>query len=357
MLLVNKPFLPGKLEYSKLIESIWDNFWLTNQGPLVKELESKLKSHLGVQNVHYVSNGTLALNLAIKALDLKGEIITTPFSFVATTTSVIWENCNPVYVDILPDTLCINPNKIEAAITEETSAILATHVYGIPCDVEKIEQIAKKHNLKVIYDAAHAFGVQYKGKSILSYGDISTISFHATKVFHTVEGGGIVNNLGPEIDDKIKLLRNFGFEGEDYQLVGINAKNSEFHAAMGLANLNYIESNLEKRKYLFRKYNEILGNAIERPAIRNEVKYNYPYYPIIFKSENELLRIKSELEYREIQSRRYFTPSLNELPYVTYKKCPLSESYSKRVLCLPFYADLKEEDALKIGSIVKELLQ
>lgn len=357
MLLVNKPFLPGKLEYSKLIESIWDNYWLTNQGPLVKELESKLRSHLGVQSFNYVSNGTLALNLAIKAFDLKGEIITTPFSFVATTTSIMWEKCKPVYVDILPDTLCIDPNKIESAITEKTSAILATHVYGIPCDVEAIDQIAKKHNLKVIYDAAHAFDVRYKGKSILNYGDISTISFHATKVFHTIEGGGIVNNVGSEIDEKIKLLRNFGFEGEDYQLVGINAKNSEFHAAMGLANLKYIDSNLEKRKLLFKKYNEVLGNIIERPYLGNEIKYNYPYYPIIFKSENDLLKIKRELELREIQSRRYFTPSLNELSYVHYQKCPISESYSKRVLCLPFYVDLKEEDVLMVGNIVKELLQ
>jgi len=259
MIPVSKPFMPPIDEYNLLIAELWETKWLTNNGVYVRELEQRLETYLQVPSLHFVSNGTLALQLALQALDIKGEVITTPFSFVATTTAIIWENCEPVFVDIDPSTLCIDTDKIEAAITKKTTAILATHVYGIPCDVEKINEIAKKYDLKVIYDAAHAFGVQYKGKSLLKFGDFSTLSFHATKLFHTVEGGAVVNNVGHKLDSKLQLLRSFGFKGDDYIMAGINAKNSEFHAAMGLCNIKYIDKIISERKKITEIYDEVLS--------------------------------------------------------------------------------------------------
>src|SRR5690606_16116739 len=248
MIPVTKPFLPPLEEYKKYIDGIWQCQWLTNMGPLASDLELKLKETLKVNHLLFVTNGTVALQMAIKVLDLKGEIITTPFSFVATTSSIVWENCTPVFVDIDESSLNIDADKIEAVITEHTSAILATHVYGNPCDVEKIEEIAKKHNLKVIYDAAHAFGVEINGKSIFEYGDISTCSLHATKLYHSVEGGLIITKDAALLK-KLAYMRNFGFDGpESFAELGINGKNSEFHAAMGLANLKYVDQINRKRK-------------------------------------------------------------------------------------------------------------
>lgn len=353
MINVTKPFLPPQEEYNNKIKGIWDRTWLTNHGPLVQELEEKLRLYLEVPSIHFVTNGTMALQLAIKALNLTGEVITTPFSFVATTTAVLWGNCTPVYVDIRPDTLCIDADKIEEVITEKTSAILATHVYGIPCDVEKIDRIAKKYNLKVIYDAAHAFGVKFKGKSILRYGDISTLSFHATKVFHTVEGGGIVNNRGSEINGKIQMVRNFGMQEGKFVVEGINAKNSEFHAAMGLCNLDYIDVNFKKRKSISELYNKLLNPSIRVICEKNSIEYNYAYYPIVLKNEEMLEKVVNLLKSERINTRRYFYPSLNKLPYIESKyKCQLSEDISKRVLCLPLYADLSLEDVKRIATLV-----
>ncbi|MEK5071455.1 DegT/DnrJ/EryC1/StrS family aminotransferase [Sporosarcina sp. FSL K6-1508] len=350
---VTQPFLPPMEEYNNRIAKLWGSKWLTNNGVFVRELEDELASYLEVTSLSFVGNGTLALQLALKALDIKGEVITTPFSFVATTTAIIWENCEPVFVDIDSETLCIDADKIEEVITKKTTAILATHVYGIPCNVERIEEIAKKHGLKVIYDAAHAFGVKYKGKSILEYGDISTLSFHATKLFHTVEGGGIVTNLGPEMDKQIKLLRSFGFEDECYKMVGINAKNSEFHAAMGLCNLKYIDQIMEKRKVIADTYDARLLKHFVRPSISKSVDYNYAYYPIIFETEQELVAVKEALDKKNIQARRYFYPTLNELPYLqSYYPCFNSEDISNRVLCLPLYSDLNIKDVERIIDLV-----
>jgi len=358
MIPVTKPFLPPKKEYEAMTQNIWDEHWLTNNGPLSIKLEMALKDLLNLNNMFYVTNGTIALHIAIRALELSGEIITTPFSFVATTTSIIWENCKPVYVDILPDTLCINPAKIEKAITKKTCAILATHVYGVPCDVEKIDAIAKKYNLKVIYDAAHAFGVKYKDKSILKYGDISTLSFHATKVFHTVEGGGIVSNREDEINDRIRLLRNFGFEGVDYNLVGINGKNSEIHAAMGLCNLKYIETNLAKRKRIANLYNSLLKLDIQVISFKDYITYNFAYYPILLENEQILKDVVVFLLENNISTRRYFFPSLNKLNYIAEKNnCPISEDISKRVLCIPLYSDLPLEMAQKIAECINIIVE
>lgn len=353
MIPVTKSFMPPIEDYIKYLEKIWDSNQLTNNGPLVRELEEKLKEYLGVKHLFFVSNGTIALQIAIKALDLKGEIITTPFSYVATTSSIVWEGCKPVFVDIDPNTLCIDPELIEEAITPETTAILATHVYGIPCDVEKLKEIAQRHNLKVIYDAAHTFGVKYKNNSLVTYGDISTLSFHATKIFHTVEGGALVTQ-DDELAHRISYMRNFGHKGqEEFWGIGVNGKNSEFHAAMGLCNFSYISDILSRRKQIFNSYNQFLKNTIIRkPLIPDDTIYNYSYYPIIFPNEETLLEIKDKMNKRNIFPRRYFFPSLSDLPYLLDKKPTISKNISKTIMCLPLYFDLNQEELEIITKII-----
>ena len=320
-------------------------------------METKLKEYLNTENIHYVSNGTIAIELAINALDLKNcEIITTPFSFVATLNSILWQNCKPIFVDINPDNYNIDVNKIEENITPNTKAILAVHVFGVPCDVKTIEKIAKKHNLKVIYDAAHAFGVEYEGKKLVTYGDVSTCSFHATKVFHTIEGGMCVCK-DSEVNKKLGLLMKFGYEGNDYQEIGINAKNSEFHAAMGLCCFNHLDEIMAKRKNISELYDKLL-NGYARYAVHKGYKYNYIYYTALFSSEEEVLKILEELGKKNINARRYFYPSLNTLKYVENVSCPVSEDISHRILCLPLDTYLTE-DTVKticdtIVGVVKE---
>lgn len=349
MIPVTKPFLPPKEEYDKYLRDIWQRNWLTNNGPLVNELELKLKEYLQVPHLLYLSNGTIALQIAIKALDLKGEVITTPFSYVATTSSIVWEGCTPVFVDIDPNTLNIDPDKIEAAITPKTSGIVATHVYGNPCDVEAIDVIAKKHQLKVIYDGAHAFGVKFIGQSIFKYGDVSTASFHATKLFHTVEGGAVFTQ-DPDLLKRMAYMRNFGHDGfYKFKGIGINAKNSEYHAAMGLSNVSYIKDVLLKRKTQFEYYNDKLSNLkMKRQEINLKCDYNYSYYPIIFKDEKTTLRMMQALEERMIFARRYFYPSLSDLDYVDKYPTFIASDIARRVICLPLYhaLSLEEQDMI-----------
>ena len=346
MIPVTLPFLPPKEDYDILLHGIWKRQWLTNMGPLSSDLESKLKEHLNVKHLLYVTNGTIALQMAIKALDLTGEIITTPFTYVATTSSIVWENCNPVFVDIDPKSLNIDPTKIEAAITSKTSAIVATHVYGNPCDVLAIEKIANKHKLKVIYDAAHAFGVQVNGTSIFNFGDISTCSLHATKLFHSGEGGLVITKE-PNLLKEMAHIRNFGHSGpETFYNLGINGKNSEFHAAMGLANLNYIQAIHDQRKLLTDRYDEKLKTlkAI-KPLWHKDSKSNYAYYPIVFDNEELLLKCIDLLKSNEIFGRRYFYPSLpSSLPYLESKPLKWADDISKRVFCLPLYFNLTVEE-------------
>lgn len=354
MIPVTKPFLPPIEEYERYVRDIWNRNWLTNNGPLVNELELKLKDYLQINHLLYVTNGTVAIQLAIKALDLKGRIITTPFSYVATTSSIVWEGCTPVFVDIDPQTCNIDPSKIEAAITPDTCAILATHVYGIPCDVEAIQEIAKRRNLKVIYDGAHAFGVRYKGKSILEWGDISTCSFHATKLFHTIEGGAVVTK-DPDLLKRLAYLRNFGHDGpERFADLGINGKNSEFHAAMGLANLPYIDTIIGNRKTLCNHYDNFLKNCqASRPHISQHAIYNYAYYPLVFNSGELLSKAQQALTLHLIYPRRYFYPSLETLPYVAQKEnCPVAASVASRVLCLPLFDALTKEEVDMICRII-----
>ena len=347
MINVTKTYLPPFEEYTAILKRAWDKAWITNNGELVQELEQELKLYLGVNNLLFTSNGTIVLQMALKALNITKEVITTPFSYVATTNAILWEGCQPVFVDIDPNTFCIDANKIEAAITQNTQAILATHVYGIPCDIEKIQAIADKYNLKVIYDAAHSFGCEYKGKSLLSYGDISTCSFHATKIFHTVEGGCIIAN-NEETARQLYLFRQFGHIYDEYFSMGINGKNSEFHAAMGLCVLPQVENIIDQRKRIVAQYDKGLLPFISRPQISDHLKYNYAYYPVLFESEECLLDAIEKLKQNEISGRRYFFPSLNTLPFVNYQSCEVSEDISKRVLCLPLYNGLSSEDVQKI---------
>lgn len=358
MIPVTKAYIPPLDEYNAYLAKIWQAGHLTNNGPLCRKLEADISNRLGVSNLELVSNGTLAIQLAIKALNLQGEIITTPYSYVATTNSILWEGCEPVFVDIEDRTFCINADMIEAAITEKTSAILATHVYGYPCDIVKIQQIADKHNLKVIYDAAHAFGVKLHGESILQYGDCSTLSFHATKLFHTGEGGAVICK-DAEVSKRVSLIKKFGHVGEDdYLDIGINAKMSELHAAMGLCVLPKVNEIIAFRKESSGWYDEQLeGCGLQRPVSALGLEYNYAYYPVIFSSYQAMMKVRKALLDNGIGPRRYFYPSLNTLPFLndsSKTSCPVSEDVAMRVLCLPLYFGLTKVEIELICHIVQQ---
>lgn len=358
MIPVTKPFLPPLSDYHVYLTEIWQRKWLTNMGPLANDLELKLKNHLNLNHLHFVTNGTIALQISIKALSLQGEIITTPFSFIATTSSIVWEGAKPVFVDIDEHTLNIDATKIESAINENTSAILATHVYGNPCDVFAIEKIARKYNLKVIYDGAHAFGVNINGQSIFNFGDISTCSLHATKLYHSIEGGFIVAQ-DPTLSKRLAQIRNFGFSGsETFSELGINGKNSEFHAAMGLVNLNYFSEIHEKRKILSERYlSNLEGVKVSYQKWHVNSENNYAYFPLIFESEEIMLKCVEELNSNQIFTRRYFYPSLaSALPYLSTQKLNITDDVSKRILCLPLYTDLTFDEVDTITNLIKKVL-
>jgi dTDP-4-amino-4,6-dideoxygalactose transaminase len=347
---VTKTFLPPIEEYEAYLQQIWQNGQLTNQGPLLHEFEDKLAEYMDIENFHFVTNGTVALQVAMRALGVSnGEVITTPFSYVATTSAILWEGCKPVFVDIDPKTLTIDVEKIESAISPDTKAILAVHVFGNPCNVERIDKIAKKHNLKVIYDAAHAFGVSYQGNPLINFGDISIYSFHATKVFHTIEGGGIVvKDSG--VSERVELIKRFGHNGDEHLTLGINAKASEFQAAMGLCNLKHIDEIILQRKKLAELYDNLLGSKVGYITISKNATRNYAYYPIILENENALKEKLKKLNEIGIFPRRYFYPSLNTLRYINEKQdCPVSEDVASRILCLPLYADLEPVTVRKIS--------
>ena len=350
---VTRPFLPPIREYQKFLNDIWNRNWLTNNGPLVNEFELKLKDYLGVPHLLFLNNGTIALQIAIKALGLHGTIVTTPFTYIATTSSIVWEGCKPQFVDIDSLSLNIDPLKIEAAITSETCAIMATHVYGNPCDIEAIEAIANRHKIPVIYDAAHCFGTNYNGQSVFSYGTISTTSFHSTKLFHTVEGGAVFTK-DFELLTKMEYMRNFGHNGPvDFAEVGINGKNSEFHAAMGLANFKYISSLLASRREQSTQYDKWLDSVhTQRLNINEKTEFNYAYYPLILENEKITLRVIKELESNNISPRRYFNPSLNTVALYKSAALPVSESISRRIICLPLYYSLSLEEIDFISRVI-----
>lgn len=356
-LTVTKTFFPPIEDYQEQVQRIWNNQWLSNRGALLSELEEKLKTYLDVPYLLAMTNGTLPIQIALKLFGKGGEIITTPFSYVATTSSIVWENCTPIFVDIHPEYLTIDEIQIEAAITPNTTAILATHVYGNPCNVEVIEQIAAKHHLKVIYDAAHCFGVTYNNQSIFNYGDVSTCSFHATKLFHCGEGGAIFCK-DEGLLKTLFNLHNFGHNGPlDFHGVGINAKMSELQAAMGLAVFPHIDFIIAERKKVVDYYNAQLNfTCLKKIKIRKNTQWNYSYYPVIFKSEEQLLAVQKVLNDNNIIPRRYFYPSLNTLPYVNKIAMPVTDSIAPCVMCLPLYVGLTENELERIARLINTVI-
>ncbi|CTT27984.1 dTDP-4-amino-4,6-dideoxy-D-glucose aminotransferase VioA [Escherichia coli] len=359
---VTQPFLPDLNEFVPYLEQIWENKWLTNNGPFHQQLEKELCEYLGVKYISIFNNATIALITALQALRISGEVITTPYSFVATSHSILWNGLKPVFVDIDPETFNIDPKKIEEAITPETTAIMPVHCYSNPCEVEAIQEIADNYGLRVIYDAAHAFGVNYKGRSLLSYGDMSVLSFHATKVFNTFEGGAIICQ-DAKLKQRIDRLKNFGIADElTVTAPGINGKMSEINAAFGLVQLKHISEAISKRKKIDSIYREHLCNVkgitIPRPA--QNANSNYSYFPVLVEKEYRVTRdeLYEELKLKGIMSRRYFYPLISNMPMycgfdsALYDNLYFSNTISDKVLCLPIYTELTETElAFIINSI------
>lgn len=351
---VTQPSLPPLSEYVHLLEGVWERGILTHNGPLVQQLEKDLLEYLKIKNLVAVTNGTIAIQLAIRALDLSGEIITTPFTWIATVSAIKWERCKPVFVDVQPDTLNIDPQKIEERITENTSAILPVHVFGNPCDIEAIQKIADKHKLKVIYDAAHAMCVNYKGRSILEYGDISATSFHATKIFQSGEGGACITTYDT-LNERLRRLRFFGHD-DNKEIVedGMNGKMTEIHAALGLANLKWINAVLKDRREKYELYMDLLGKCGFITFQKfNSDSYNYSYMPVLFETESRMLETADRLNRHNIYPRRYFYPSLNTVEVLEVKEeFPVSVDLASRILCLPLFYTLKKTDIEYICSLI-----
>lgn len=350
---VTMPTLAPLEEVNELMKGIWASGVMTHNGPLVQRFEKECAAKLGVPNLVSCVNGTIALQMAIRALQLKGEIITTPFTFIATISSIIWEGCTPVFVDIDPETLCIDPKKIEEKITYHTVGIMPVHVFGNCCDMEAIDAIAKKHNLKVIYDACHSVGVDYKGQSVFNYGDISVTSFHATKMLNTTEGGGCFTQ-DKELDEKLRRIRFFGFENHaDIVEDGTNGKMTEVHAAVGLANLKYLDAALADRKRKYFYYKEKLSTIPGLSFQKINEGCNYSYFPVVFPDEATLLKVQTRLQENSIFPRRYFYPSVNTFTkLVPYTPMPVSEDIASRILCLPLYFTLADADIERIIQII-----
>lgn len=353
---VTVPFLPPRDEFDALLTGIWERKHLTNDGPLVQRLEQGLREKLGVSHLRLVANGTLGLLLAIEVLGLGGDVITTPFTYIATASSLVWQKCVPIFADIEPDTFNISPASIAQRITPETTAILATHVFGNPCDVRAIDAIARENSLRVIYDAAHAFGVLLNGKSVLQFGDLSVVSMHATKVFHTVEGGAVVAGSSA-VDRKVAQVRNFGHDGpEQFSCLGINAKMSELHAAMGLANLAYVEQCRSRRMEACNVYKSHLSKVagIRFQRLAEGCAYNYPYMPVLFETSALRARVAERLAEQNIHARRYFLPSLDTMPLFGGRtSCVVSQDVAERVLCLPLSSNITLSEVREVCSIVQ----
>ncbi|WP_417466352.1 DegT/DnrJ/EryC1/StrS family aminotransferase [Kordiimonas sp.] len=355
MIPITKPYLPNREKLNQYIDGIYERNWLTNNGPLVQELTQRLESYLGIENLLLVSNGTLALQVAYRALGITNsdqserlEAITTPFTFIATASSLKWEGVDPIFSDIDANTWCLDPDQIEEKITSNTKAIVPVHVFGNACDVEAIDTIAQKHNLKVIYDAAHAFGVTFKDKSLLSYGDAATLSFHATKIFHSIEGGAIVFKHEKDLERAKKVI-NFGIVGPEIDSLGINAKMNEFQAAMGLCVLDELESSLTSRAEVWNTYAKALGSHYQLQKIHPEVQYNYAYFPVVFDTDEQATQVLNVLKENDIIARRYFYPSLDTVDYFQIKEHqPISKSIASRILCLPIYNTLSLPEVYNI---------
>lgn len=362
-ILVTRSSMPELDEYYSEIKSIWDSHWLTNMGPKHKQLQTELKKYLGVENVELFTNGHMALELALQAMNLHGEVITTPFTFASTTHAIVRNGLKPVFCDIDPVTFTMDTRKLESLITGRTCAIMPVHVYGNVCDVEEIERIADKYELKVIYDAAHSFGETYQDKGIGSFGDVSCFSFHATKVFNSIEGGAVCYK-DKKLGEKLYDLKNFGIHSqEEICAVGANAKMNEFCAAMGLCNLRHIDEEIAKRKKVVEKYREFLEGVegLQLNAVQKDVKSNYAYFPVVFQEKSfgaSREDVFDKLAESGIGARKYFYPLTNEfecykeLQTADVTKTPIAKSISDNILCLPLYADLALDDVERICEII-----
>ncbi|APS35984.1 UDP-4-amino-4-deoxy-L-arabinose--oxoglutarate aminotransferase [Serratia marcescens] len=361
---VTQPFLPELGEFVPYLEEIWSNRWLTNNGPFHQRLESELCDYLGVEHISLFNNATIALITALQALRISGEVITTPYSFVATAHSILWNGLTPVFVDIDSDSYNIDPKKIEAAITPRTSAIMPVHCYSNPCAVEEIQKIADNYGLKVIYDAAHAFGINYKGESLLRYGDLSILSFHATKVFNTFEGGAIISP-DAKTKQRIDRLKNFGIADElTVTAPGINGKMSEINAAFGLVQLKYIDQAIKKRKEIDEKYRQVLSTVkgITLSKLSPDSNSNHSYFPVLIEKEFPLTRdeLYDKLKNNNILSRKYFYPLISNMPmYRGYasaapENLKHANTISDKVLCLPIFDALEDDDLNLIITLIRE---
>ena len=360
-ILVTQPSMPAMDEYMNEIASVWESRWLTNMGPKHNQFEAMLRDYMGAENVELVTNGHMALELTLQAMELQGEVITTPFTFASTTHAIVRNGLEPVFCDIDPKTFTIDPEKLEGLITDRTSAIMPVHVYGNVCNIEEIDRIARKHGLKVIYDAAHAFGVTYKGKGIAAYGDASCFSFHATKVFNSIEGGAVAHH-DKRLGDILDALKNFGICGpEEVGAVGANAKMNEFCAAMGICNLRHVDEEIAKRSAVAERYRRNLDgiNGLRLNAVQPEVKSNYAFFPVVFEEErfgSGREDVFEELTRNGIMARKYFYPLTNTFSAFHGKyralDTPVALRVSKQVLTLPLYADLAPQDVDRICSVI-----
>ena len=361
MIPVTKPYLPDRKKLDGYIDGIYQRNWLTNNGPLVQELTQRLEQHLGVENLLLVANGTLALQIAYHALGVSGtkingkpEAITTPFTFIATASSLKWGGVQPVFTDIDPETWCLAANQIERAITPNTRAIVPVHVFGNACDVEAISDIASRHNLAVIYDASHAFGVSYREESLLKHGDAATVSFHATKLFHTVEGGAIIFKRKQDHERAEKMI-NFGLSGpESIDELGINAKMNEFQAAVGLCVLDEMEEHMQARARIWHHYEQALSERLQLQTKHQAIDYNYAYFPVVFESEAQAVRVAATLKQNGVLTRRYFYPSLESVTCLGASAVlPVSKRIAGRILCLPIFDQLSLSDQTTIIHCIK----
>lgn len=355
MTYVTKIYMPNREKFKTYIDSIYESGWLTNNGPLIQELEKKLETYLGVKNLLCLSNGTDALQFAYRLLEEEGkEVITTPFSFVSTTSAIVAERLKPIFADIDKESYNIDPTNIEDLITKNTCAIAPCHVFGNACEIEEIDKIAKKHNLKVIYDASHAFDVKYKGKHILNYGDISIISFHATKIFHTIEGAAIVIK-DDALYEKAKIVRNYGIDAPDsVAMLGINAKMNEIQAAMGLCMLDEVDKISKERRESHQFYTKSLNRYVQLQKKNPNSTQSYSYFPVAFKSEDEMKKVKESLRKENIVARQYFKPSLDTLPYIESKEIMHnSRDLSNRILVIPMHSNIE----FKVSEIIIKTLE
>jgi dTDP-4-amino-4,6-dideoxygalactose transaminase len=357
---LNKPYLPSFSKYTKYLATMYDNVWLTNNGPLLKELTVRMEEYLGVENLLLTSSGTIALQIAYKTLNLTGNVVTTPYSFIATSASLDWLGLEVNFADIDSKSFNLCPNNALKAINNHTSAIVPVHVYGNPCDLEGLEQVASQNNLKLIYDAAHAFSVKVAGRSIMSFGDASIVSFHATKLFHCIEGGAIVFKHKEDIEKAAQMI-NFGIDSSSGDIIksGTNGKMSEAHAAMGLAMLDDMDEILKRRLEHYYLYKTLLDGFVTLPKWHSEATQNAAYFPITFESEDQCKQVFQQLDENNIQSRRYFSPSLNNVKHFKNHNdmiCPISESAAKRTLCLPLFVELKKSEITKVCRVIRSSL-